>query len=163
LRFQLVDLQLSDAVFGADAAAAFCHQVVHRAFELLLAREKSLAVCVGALVQVEVQVAIARMAVGDQVAFGCKPRGQRGAPLDERRQRGYRYADVVFQTATGAALRLRHRFPQLPEGIALIDAAGEHRVDDEAGFHGLRQRTFQQSVQIRARRAREFHQQVPGR
>ena len=63
--------QAADAVFGADAAAETFDQIEHRRFERFAAREKLRARCIGALTHVEMQVAVAHMAVATTV----DPRG----------------------------------------------------------------------------------------
>ena len=69
ITLELEHLQLADAVLGAEAAAELAHQVVDGALGLLLDRLQLECLRAGALVDVEVQVAVAQVAVGDEHAL----------------------------------------------------------------------------------------------
>src|SRR5256886_16181524 len=63
---ELAHLESSDAMLGAEAAAELAHQVVNRAPHRLLARQEALALRSGGHAEVEVQVAVADMAIDDE-------------------------------------------------------------------------------------------------
>src|SRR5260370_10108346 len=63
---ELDHLESPDAMLGAEAAAEFTHQVVNRAPYRLLARQEPLALSSRRHAEVEVQGAVADMAVRDQ-------------------------------------------------------------------------------------------------
>src|ERR1700732_3568911 len=84
-------LQPPDAVIGADAAAETLDQIEYCKLEHRPARDEALDVGVGLLAHVEMQVAVARVAVGDDVSFGSQAAHQRRSFFDERRDRRNRY------------------------------------------------------------------------
>src|SRR5690606_41023579 len=87
-------------MFGAEAAAELCHQVMHGTSQRRLTPEEVVARSAFALVEVEVQVAVPGVTVGDQIAL----RGQSRADLlplpDEVRQCRHRHADVIDRKST---------------------------------------------------------------
>ncbi len=83
---ELRGLQPSDAVLGADAAAQAFDQIEHRQFERVRSADELLGVRAGLLTQIEMQIAVAGVPVGDHVAFGSQLERQRAAFLDERRE-----------------------------------------------------------------------------
>src|SRR5271169_3412196 len=105
-------LQPPDAMFGADAAAQALDQVEHGKLQRRSAREETLGVAVWLLAHVEMQVAVARVAVRDDISFGNQAVRQRGSRLDERWNGRHGYREVVFEARAVAALRLRHRLAQ---------------------------------------------------
>ena len=68
--FEFADLKFADAVLGTETATAVVHQIVHGALHRRLAREKLRAINAGRLIEIEVQVAIADVTVGDEPSLG---------------------------------------------------------------------------------------------
>src|ERR1700733_2194223 len=62
--------QLPDAVLGAEAAAEITHQIMKRAFHRGFTRKEWCSLAAGCLVEIEMQIAIADMAIGDEAAVG---------------------------------------------------------------------------------------------
>ena len=71
---ELADLELADAVLGADAAAVRGDEVVDGAADSVGPRRERAAIAAGRLAQVVVQVAVAEMAVGDETRARREPR-----------------------------------------------------------------------------------------
>ncbi|CAI8423969.1 MAG: Uncharacterised protein [Rhodospirillaceae bacterium] len=78
--------------------------------------------------QVEVQVAIAKVAEGHRAAAGIEPFEQRRAFLDQRRDHRNGDGDVVLDRRTGAGFRLRHALADLPQGACLLAGLRDHAV-----------------------------------
>ena len=77
------------------------------------------------------------------------------ACFHERRQRGDRHRHVVLDAGALRALRLRHRFAQPPQRIALRERFGDRGVEHEPVAHGAFERRLEHRRAGRRPRASE--------
>ena len=118
-------------MLGAEAAAELAHEIVHRLLEHGLAGEECAGVGAGPLADVEMQVAIPQVPIGDDFAVGDQGLREQGAALDQCGQRCERYRYIVLEALAVAGLRRRDPFAQLPHCAALRDGGRDHRIDDD--------------------------------
>ena len=140
------------------------HQVVDGALDLGLAGGEGARRQARRLVQVEVQVAVADVAVGDEPRLRDLGRDPGRRAFRERREAVDGQRHIVFEARAVAALPLRDVLAQLPELAAFAFALREHGIGGEAGFERRGERALQHRVErILGAGAREFAEHVPGR
>ena len=127
---ELEDFQLADAVFGGKAAAELLHEIVDGALHLLFHGLQLRNLGAGALIDVEVQVAIAQVAVRHEHALRNVLRHPGRRDFDEARHLRHRHGDVVLEAGAVLALRLGNGFAQPPEGFALAIVLRHGRIGD---------------------------------
>ena len=118
----------------------------------------------GALADVEVQVAVTGVTVGNEEAFGHQLCGQSRAALDQFRHRSHGHADVVLEAAAGAALCFRERFRAGARNSRAVPRIGRWRRPAPRRLRWPRpaHRSSRASRSSLAG-AGQLHQQVPGR
>src|ERR1700681_1689884 len=131
ISLQLFALETANAMFGADTAGKLCHQIMDRAANPRLLRQEQLGALAIDAVDIEMQIAIARVSVAHQYAIGDVGAHPERSLIDKLRQRGYRYAYIVLEARAGMALRLRHGLAQPPEGGTHALAGGDRRVQQQ--------------------------------
>src|SRR6186713_96160 len=119
ITLELEHFQLADAVLGGKAAAELLHEVVDSALHFLLHRLQLRGLGARTLVDVEVQIAVAEMAIGDQHALRNVLSHPAAGDFDEARHLRHGHRDVVLDAVAILALRFGYGFAQPPEGIAL--------------------------------------------
>jgi hypothetical protein len=124
---QLRGAQAADAVLGTEAAAEALDQIEHRLSSGSL-RAGSGIVAAAALAHVEMQVAVADVSVGDHFALGREVLAPSGCRARSARERRNRHRHIVLEARAVTALRLRHRFAQLPHRLRPADRGRDHRV-----------------------------------
>src|SRR5205823_4809533 len=110
-------------VLGAEAAAELVYQLVHGAPHAVGATEKALAVTACRLTDVEMQVAVAHVAVRHQPAIGNVGADPGRGPGDKIREHRDGNRNVVFEAGALVALCLGDALAQLPQRSALALAA----------------------------------------
>ncbi len=99
------------------------------------------------LIQVEVQVAVADVTIGDQSSLGHVVGKPRGGLLYELRQGCDRHGDVMFETRAVQTLRARNVLAQEPEAVGLAATLGDGRVLDQAGGMRVGKDVLEDSIQ----------------
>src|ERR1700720_472355 len=103
---EFVGLEPPDAVFGADTAAETLDQIEHGQLEGVCPGDEGRQLYTGLLAQVEMQVAVAGMAIGNDVSLGRQFMRQCRAFLDQCWNRGHRNGHVMLDACPVAELRL---------------------------------------------------------
>ena len=115
--------------------------------------EECRAVCPGGLGEIEVDIAVAQVAEGDD----SDPRDQLpdggSRQLEEALHAGDGHGNVVLDAGALLLLRLRHAVPEAPERVALGTAGRHDAVADQAGLLHPRQELLHLLVQRLHRRA----------
>src|SRR5690606_21526250 len=93
---ELCPLELSDAVLRAEAATVSCDEVIHRAVDLPCASHELRGIAAYRNAQIEVQIAVAEMAVRQDARIGHEAVEHGARLLDEARQRTRRNRNVVL-------------------------------------------------------------------
>src|SRR5688500_14184865 len=132
IAFELEHLQLSDAVLGGKAAAEILDEIMNRALRLGLDRQQLRGRAARALVDVEVQVAVAQVPVCAKNALRHVVLDPAARDFDEAGYLRYRDCDVVLDVGAFLALRLGDGFAQTPEGGSLPLVDRDARVRDPA-------------------------------
>src|SRR5579863_924444 len=119
-------------MLGAEAATELTDHVVEGAFDSGLASEKGIPVRAWSLVEVEMQVTVADVAVDDQSAVRNIRAYPGGGALHKIGERRDRYRDVVFETRPVDTLGFWNGLAQLPERGAFTLATRQRRIQHEA-------------------------------
>ncbi len=162
IALQFGDLQLPDAMLGAEAAAEFMHQLMDRALHLMGPGQESRGRHQWILVEIEMQVAVPDVSVGNQAALGHVAGDPGGGLLHEPRQRGYRHRNIMLEACTIEALGARNVLAQEPEAGGLAAALRDGGIRHQPRAMGLGQDLLEYAVQgfIGAWRS-QFAQHVP--
>ena len=125
-------LELTHAVFGGIRAAEARDDSVHDLVHRVPAIEKGLLVGADRLRHVEVDIAVAEMAEGDDAGPRLEGFDRRRRLPDQGRHEADRDGHVVLDRAALLALRVRQALAQLPEIRALLERGGDRSVLDDA-------------------------------
>src|SRR6516164_2133715 len=134
-------------MLGAEAAAKLAHHVVNRPPYFRCACEESLALLGRQLTDVEMEVAIADVPVGDQAALGYLGGDPGGGSRHEVRQCRDRQRDVVLEARALVPLGLGDALTELPQCAALALAAYERRIEHQSAAQRRCQCLFQQRIE----------------
>ncbi len=135
-------------------------QVGHRLVPL---REERLGVGVLGTQRIEVDVAVAHMAVDHHAGIGHQFQHAARRLVDEARDARQRHRHIALDAAAGARLRVRDFLADAPEGLRVGDAGGDRRVPHQflfvAALENFEQRRFKAGG-IRARAQFDQHHPV---
>ena len=125
--------------------------------------QKRLRIHANGLAQIEMDIAIPQMAERhrpDARQLGMD--GLKGA-FQEERDMGHWHGDIMFDAAPFMALRIGHRFPELPERRALHFGLRDSRIRHPGTVDGALKRCLQEGIKLCPIGPRgEFHKYVPG-
>src|SRR5260370_22275989 len=116
---EILALELSDAMFGADATAITCHFVQHFGGQPLSMKLKEIARCAGRTREIVVKIAIAEMTEHDQAHTGVMLADTFTCRGKDRRNRWYRLPDVMLHVWTVGALRFGDFLAKPPHAVHL--------------------------------------------
>ena len=108
------------------------HDVVHRLVHGVVEREERFVIAADRLRDVVVQIAVAHVAEADDARAGRDRRDGAGGLSMNCRDRCDRHRNVVLDRGAFRPLRVGQHFAELPEGVALGEACGDHRIADDA-------------------------------
>src|SRR5690349_15898606 len=149
-------------MLGAEAASKVPDHVMDGAFYGWLAGEEYVPRCAGRLVEIEMQIAVADVTVGNEPAVGDVVAEPLRRPCYKHRQRGDRQRNIMLQTRPIEALGLGYGLPHFPQCLTLAVALGHDGIEHLPGFERRCQGLGQQLVQLFIPTGRaELAQDVP--